>query len=67
MPAQWSIEGEFKTENVVRAQNETPAQWTEENVARLKDVFKQEIETRVVNEIEVKAKVSLQDFLETFA
>ena len=67
MPAQWSIEGEFKTENVVRAQNETPAQGTEENVARLKDVFKQEIETRVVNEIEVKAKVSLQDFLETFA
>ena len=45
-----------------------PAQWLiEGEVTRLKDVFKQEIETRVVNEIEVKAKVSLQDFLETFA
>ena len=55
----------MKTENGVRAQNEKPAQWTEEEVARLKDVFKQEIETGVINESEVKAKVSTQDFLET--
>ena len=65
MPAQWLIEEEVKTENGVRAQNEKPAQWTEEEVARLKDVFKQEIETGVINESEVKAKVLTQDFLET--
>ena len=55
----------MKTENGVRAQNEKPALWTEEKVARLKDVFKQKIETGVINESEVKAKVSTQDFLET--
>ena len=63
MPAQSLIEGEVKTEN--GAQNEKPVQWTEDEVARLKDVFKQEIETGIINESEVKAKVSKQYFLKT--
>ena len=63
MPAQLLIEGQVKTKKGV--ENEKPVQWTEEKVARLKDVFKQEIETGVFNKSGVKVKVSKQYFLKT--
>ena len=62
MPAQWSIEGEMKTENGVCAQKEKPVQWTEEEVARLKDALSRKLRPGLTTSVKLKRKSRRKTF-----
>ena len=55
----------LKTGNLHYAKEEKAAPWAEEEVNDLKDLFKEEIATGVINQSEIKGKVSTNNFLKT--
>ena len=66
-PDQW-IKEDFQTRSSVHAHKIKPVTQTEkefEVAESVKDIFKEEMKTSVINKSKIKAKVSTQEFLET--